>query len=661
MAIEEYQNAVKEILRGVQYMIEEAAIKSQTQIYNGIYLGNGEVQLNGKVYTLPQYGGTSSPAVGSIVKVFVPNGNMSMAFFFHITQGGGGETTDHGDLTGRDAENQHPMSAIAGLVSALAGKQPTISDLDTIRSGAALGATALQSYTETDPVFSASPAASITSGNISSWDAKGTYSKPSGGIPKSDLASVVQTSLDLADTAIQDVSGKEDKSNKVSSWSSTPDNTHYPSEKLVKDSLDGKSNTNHTHDYVKIQTLPTNADLNTYRTSGIWYSVSTATMRTFTNTPSDAPVGECMLEIRELGSTNYVYQQYTAKSTLTYYNYGRVYNGGTWSVWKRVAWNSEIPTESTVSGWGFTKNTGTVTTTGTMTANHVVVSNGTTVVKDSGYTIAKSVPSDAVFTDTTYESKSAVSGGTAVSLVTTGEKYTWNNKGTYSKPSGGIPKTDLADVVQESLSKADTALQSFTETDPTVPSWAKAATKPTYTASEVGAVAIAQGVAKSGKFLVVGADGNVTTGEGGGGNSDIFIATYGTTTGQEIFDAYYAGKVIVAKKNDKYALMGLLVGASNIQFYRPNFDEYYDADWNSIEYPTVERWLCQGSTWSTSTYDNAPQHSSSHHSDGSDPIAPSDIGAIPTSQKGAANGVASLGADGKVPLSQLPVYDGSVS
>lgn len=48
-------------------------------------------------------------------------------------------------------------------------------------------------------------------------------------------------------------------------------------------------------------------------------------------------------------------------------------------------------------------------------------------------------------TDTTYESKAAASGGTAVSLVTTGEKYTWNNKGTYSKPSGGIPATDLAE------------------------------------------------------------------------------------------------------------------------------------------------------------------------------------------------------------------------
>ena len=40
------------------------------------------------------------------------------------------------------------------------------------------------------------------------------------------------------------------------------------------------------------------------------------------------------------------------------------------------------------------------------------------------------------------------------------------NIGTYSKPSGGIPKTDLASAVQTSLGKADTALQSYTETDP---------------------------------------------------------------------------------------------------------------------------------------------------------------------------------------------------
>lgn len=51
-----------------------------------------------------------------------------------------------------------------------------------------------------------------------------------------------------------------------------------------------------------------------------------------------------------------------------------------------------------------------------------------------------------------------------------------------------VAKADLAKDVQTSLGKADTAMQSYTETDPTVPSWAKAEKKPTYTASEVGAV-----------------------------------------------------------------------------------------------------------------------------------------------------------------------------
>ena len=51
-----------------------------------------------------------------------------------------------------------------------------------------------------------------------------------------------------------------------------------------------------------------------------------------------------------------------------------------------------------------------------------------------------------------------------------------------------VAKSDLASDVQTSLGKADSALQSYTETDPTVPEWAKAAAKPSYTASEVGAL-----------------------------------------------------------------------------------------------------------------------------------------------------------------------------
>ena len=62
------------------------------------------------------------------------------------------------------------------------------------------------------------------------------------------------------------------------------------------------------------------------------------------------------------------------------------------------------------------------------------------------------------------------------------------NTGDYSKPSGGIPKSDLDSSVRTSLGKADTALQSFVETDPNVPEWAKQPIKPKYTAAEVGAL-----------------------------------------------------------------------------------------------------------------------------------------------------------------------------
>ena len=78
----------------------------------------------------------------------------------------------------------------------------------------------------------------VTTSEKSTWNAK--YDKPVGGIPKTDLASDVQTSLGKADTALQqhqDISGKEDKSNKVTSISSSSTDTEYPTAKCVYDKL----------------------------------------------------------------------------------------------------------------------------------------------------------------------------------------------------------------------------------------------------------------------------------------------------------------------------------------------------------------------------------------------------------------------------------------
>lgn len=61
------------------------------------------------------------------------------------------------------------------------------------------------------------------------------------------------------------------------------------------------------------------------------------------------------------------------------------------------------------------------------------VNNGTLTITQNGtskgtFTANQSSAATIALTDTTYESKAAASWGTAVSLVTTGEKYTWNNK-----------------------------------------------------------------------------------------------------------------------------------------------------------------------------------------------------------------------------------------
>lgn len=84
MGFDTNKNAVDEILRSIQYMIDQS-LQHQTQIYNGLLISNSgnkwNVQVNGENYTLSQYGNVSTPAVGKIVKVIIPNGNMSLAFF----------------------------------------------------------------------------------------------------------------------------------------------------------------------------------------------------------------------------------------------------------------------------------------------------------------------------------------------------------------------------------------------------------------------------------------------------------------------------------------------------------------------------------------------------------------------------------------------------
>ena len=93
----------------------------------------------------------------------------------------------------------------------------------------------------------------------------------------------------------------------------------------------------------------------------------------------------------------------------------------------------------------------------------------------SGTTVSFSMPSD----------RFNVASGEKLS-VTVGKIARWFSDLKALAFKDKVSKSDLDSDVQMSLGKADSALQSYTESDPTVPAWAKAKTKPSYSKSEVG-------------------------------------------------------------------------------------------------------------------------------------------------------------------------------
>lgn len=272
---------------------------------------------------------------------------------------------------------------IASIEQQIATKQDVITDLATIRSGAAKGATALQSHQDISGKLDKTEAASTY---LSKTDAASTY------LGKTAKATDA-TKADSATKATQDASG-----NVIT--------TTYATKAELNDGLAGKVSTVSgkglsTNDYTtneknKLAGIAAGAEVNVQSN---WTETDTSSDAYIKNKPSLATVATS-------GSYNDLSNKPTIPSAVT---------------------------ESTVSGWGFTKNTGT----------YIKPSTG----------IPASDLASAVQT-------SLGKADTALQSYT--EKYT----GTYSKPSTGIPKTDLSSDVQSSLNKADTALQSFTEADP---------------------------------------------------------------------------------------------------------------------------------------------------------------------------------------------------
>ena len=148
------------------------------------------------------------------------------------------------------------------------------------------------------------------------------------------------------------------------------------------------------------------------------------------------------------------------------------------------------------------------------------------------------------------------SGGSTYGPGTNGQVLKSNGTGTYwGADNGGDVSTVTMNVttIQPVSGNINLGTVVTTETDPTVPSWAKAASKPTYTASEVGAapdttvscttanVKDALGVAQGGtRFLQE--DGTWATPAGGSG--DVSTVTMNGTTIQPVSGDIDLGDVL---------------------------------------------------------------------------------------------------------------------
>lgn len=79
-----FDKVIEELIKGFSYIVK--SLKTSTQIYDGIVISNNNdgrwnIKYNGETHAVKLYG-SKLPSVNSMVKVFVPQGNQNLSWFF---------------------------------------------------------------------------------------------------------------------------------------------------------------------------------------------------------------------------------------------------------------------------------------------------------------------------------------------------------------------------------------------------------------------------------------------------------------------------------------------------------------------------------------------------------------------------------------------------
>lgn len=354
-------------------------------------------------------------------------------------------------------DTQDLSSIISSIEQQIASKQDKINDLETIRSGAAKGATALQSYTEK------------YTGTITGIKMNGASKGTSGVV---DLGTVI--------TSHQDISGKADKSSlaAVATSGSYNDLTNKPTIPAEQVNADWNA-TSGKAQILNKPTIPSAVTESTVSGWGFTKNAGTVTgvkiNGSSKGTSGVVDLGNVVTSVKINGSSKApssgvvdlgtvgtyskpstgipktdlasAVQTSLGKADTALQSYTEQYQGTV----------SAIATSETIDDVNEVPNVKYV-------AQTLTNAQKTQARTNIGAGDVMSSSLSAVATSGSYNDLS--NKPTIPAEVTTATVSGWGftkNTGTYSKPSGGIPKTDLASAVQTSLGKADTALQSYTE------------------------------------------------------------------------------------------------------------------------------------------------------------------------------------------------------
>lgn len=197
--------------------------------------------------------------------------------------------------------------------------------------------------------------------------------------------------------------------------------------KVFKGSLSGNATSASsatTSSYLKANYIDANTDLNSITTPGFYYNPTNANVQTFKNCPTTNAL------FMIVGTHAGTYQEITEYVVSNPKKFMRNYYNGTWGSWYRVYTSADVPTKAEI-GLGNVDNTSDAnksvkhaTSSDTATKLSSSAGSSTNPVYFSGgkpvacsYTLGKSVPSNAVFTDTNtwiaFKGATTSSAGTA--------------------------------------------------------------------------------------------------------------------------------------------------------------------------------------------------------------------------------------------------------